>query len=99
MNAPLVKFKTVGWGKGLIEPVECERETDLCVWVARFKGSKPTRQAKISGYDCYHDTWELAHEYLMKKAQRAVDHARHILESENGKLGNIKGMKPPKESV
>lgn len=96
MSAPLVKFKTGGWGKNLINPVECTRETAQSVWVAGTNGGSESRQAKVSGYTCFHDTWELAHNHLLAKAEREVAHARLSLECASGKLGNIKGMTPPK---
>jgi hypothetical protein len=97
MSAPIIKFKTGGWGKSPIEAVECVRETAQSVWIAGTHGGGESRQAKVSGYICFHDTWELAHAYLLEKAERAVRHARENLEVANGKLGNIKGIKPPKE--
>jgi hypothetical protein len=92
MSAPLVKFKTVGWGKGLIEPVECERETAQAVWIGN------SRHAKV-GRTYFHDTWELAHAYLLTKAERAVSNCHSRLELASDELDFIKGMKPPKESA
>jgi hypothetical protein len=95
----LVKFKTGGINGG-IERVEVIRETEACVyvptqgWSRTGKGER--REAKRSDWTQYHDTWADAHAYLMGKAQSCVDSARRELEQANGRLGNVKGMKPPK---
>lgn len=71
-----------------IDAVEVERETDISVWVGN------RRRAKLTSYDCYFDTWEEAHEFLVDNAERDVECIRLNLERAKGKLGQIKGMKP-----
>jgi hypothetical protein len=96
----LIKFRT-GYGADRIERVEVLRETSACVYLPRNatrgnpKGEQ--REAKLSEFAQYHDTWNAAHAYLIRKAEGDVDMARGRLEVARGKLGNIKGMKPPKE--
>jgi hypothetical protein len=95
----IVKFKT-GFTREPIERVEVLRETKASVYVPtngfQPKGEKERREAKMTEYAQYHDTWEAAHEFLMVRAQAEVAKARRSLELANSKLGNIKGMKPPK---
>lgn len=95
MTAPLIKFKTGGWLRDVIERTECSRETEQSIWIA-LKGGGESRQAKVSGRTHFHDTWELARAHLLKVAEGEVVHTRRMLELANAKLGNIKGMKPPK---
>lgn len=86
----IVKYKT-RWDK--IEPVEVERETEGSVWV------DGRRTAKTSTWASYFDSWAEAHARLVLEQEEAVASLRRQLESANGKLGQIRGMKPPKESA
>ena len=72
-----------------ITEVEVERETESSVWV---NGS---RLQKVTGYHIYHDTWDVAHTYLLEKAKQKVEYARRQLEEHKSYLGNVKGMKKP----
>ena len=96
----LVKFKT-DYSAKTIEPIEVLRETAQCVYLAphrpRADGKTERREAKLGDYAQYHDTWVEARAYLLRKAESDVKEARRQLELANGHLGNIKGMKPPKE--
>jgi hypothetical protein len=85
----MIKYKTKGWGKGQIEMVEVDRETDSSVFIDGY------RRAKRSSYDNFFDTWEDAHAYLLKKAENSASYARRNLEIANGELGNIRGLKNP----
>lgn len=79
----ITKYKTSYGNK--IEKVDCVRETD----------KRERREAKISSYDCYFDTWEEAHEYLLKITGDKVCRARYLLERARDEYGNVKGMKRP----
>lgn len=96
----LQKFKTDYSGKK-IEPVLVIRETAAFVYVPNpyaTRDEKPERrEAKSGEFGQYHDTWDAAHAYLMDKAKGKVEAARRRLELANAELGNIKGLKPPKE--
>jgi poly(3-hydroxyalkanoate) synthetase len=83
----ITKFRTGGFGRQLIEAVEVERETDSSVWI------KGNRNAKITSYHKYWDSWEEAHAYLLERADRSLQDARRALERAQGEYGNIKGMK------
>lgn len=97
MSAPIVKYETSKFGRVPILRVECERETEQSVFVInpKYPNIKPSRQAKISSYSQYHDTWADAHAHLLAMAEASVAACRRSLELANAKLGNIKGMKPP----
>jgi hypothetical protein len=94
MSAPIIKYKTGGWGNSLINAVECSRETEKCVFTLDKRYGTERRHDKTTSYECYHASWADAHAYLLKKAEAEVSAARLRLEAANGKLGNIKGMKP-----
>jgi hypothetical protein len=85
----MIKYRTGGWGKNLIEVVEVEKETVNSVWL---KGSS-TRRLKLSGFHNYFNTWEEAKNFLQDQADRKVDSLRRQLEQAKGEQGNIKGMK------
>ena len=101
----LVKWKTSRIGGAQIDRVECTRETAKAVWVLEYPwtlDSKPgsippveKRQAKIGEWARYHDTWELAHAYLLALATQNLEAARLNLARAQGHYGNLKGMKPP----
>jgi hypothetical protein len=95
----LVKFRT---GNALfgdrIEKVAVIRETKAFVYLPGRKGGTERRDGKRTEWTQYHDTWADAHAYLVETAEAKVVDARRRLEKAKGELGNIKGMKPPKES-
>lgn len=97
----ITKYKTK-WSKNSIERVEVLRETEAFVYVSTDgwtkSGKGERRQAKLGEFAQYHNTWADAHAYLMADAENSVTHARSRLEQAKGHLGNIKGMKPPKEA-
>lgn len=72
-----------------ITEVEVERETKTSVWI------NGNRRNKITEWDIFHDSWDAAHAHLMKRAQELANKARRELETANGALGNVKGMKKP----
>jgi len=84
---PVIKYRTGSWGGKLIEAVEIERETDKCIWV---NGS---RMNKVSSYYKFHESWPEAKEYLLARAERALESARRSLQRAQDELGNIKGLK------
>lgn len=56
------------------------------------------RHKKINSDTCYFDTWCQAKEFLILRAESKVTSARLSLGLANSQLGNIKGMKPPKDA-
>lgn len=74
-----------------IEEVEVERETEQSVWV---NGS---RSAKRSSWANFYDTWQEAHDALWSRQTSRINSVRMQLERSKSVLGNINGMKPPKE--
>lgn len=86
-----------GQYKPLIEPVEVIRETEKYVVISIDEWGKKVerKDAKISQFHRYWKTWEEARDFLLERAEREVDSARFQLNQKVGRLGNIKGLKPP----
>lgn len=81
------KFMTM-WDK--ITEVDVVGETAMFV---KLHGGR--KDAKMSSYKCYFDTWKEAHDHILEEAQIKVDSAKLSLERAKGKYGQIKGMKEP----
>lgn len=90
----MIKYKTEAWNSK-IEPVTVVKETakQLVVEYDCYGKTHQRRAAKESAYDNYFDTWEEAHEHLIDRAAKRVESLRSQLQTANGNLGNIKGMK------
>ena len=86
------KYRTTHYNDAKIDEVEILRETDSSVFTATTRGrKKEQREAKVSGYHQYHDTWEAAHKYLLEMAQnelkrceQRLDYAKKILKTIEG---------------
>jgi hypothetical protein len=77
-----------------INALEILRETEKQVVLApKHTKGKESRENKKSDWQCWFDTWEQAHDFLVSEAQKKVDSLRLELKKANGCLGNIKGMK------
>jgi len=77
------KYKTTGTYGAEIQVVEIIKETEKTVTIAvsRWGGeSRPERYKKVTSYDVYHDTWELARKYLIKKVNAERDSAKRSLD-------------------
>lgn len=102
MSATTFKFKAGGYFIG-IEKVECVSETEKTVTIREklFRNSPPkeSRHPKTSAKVCYHDTWIEAKAMLLRRAESKVLSARRSLELAQAELGNIKGMKHPKDAA
>jgi hypothetical protein len=83
----MIKYRTGGWGKNLIESVEVEKETEASIWI------EGKRNAKKTEYHNYFDTWADAKRHLLTVAEKKVAGIRLNLERANGELGNIKGLR------
>lgn len=87
------KYKTSSWDTKITE-IEVIRETPSYVILYNDFWKSEIRVSK-NGRDKFHDTWELAHAYLLAKAESEVKIARRDLELANSELGNVKRMKKP----
>ena len=78
-----------------IEALEVERETDKQVVIPAQNGCRSFRENKVSDWSNWHDTWDEAHTFLVRNAERKVESCRMALERAKGEAGQIKGMKRP----
>lgn len=87
----MIKYRTM-WDK--IEAMEIVRETPKMVVLATTSAVQPERKEhKRSDWINWHDTWKDAHKFLVDQQQEKINKLRRQLERENGKLGQLKGMK------
>jgi hypothetical protein len=63
-------------------------------WYDKDKPPKFVERRRNKGSD-YHDSWQAAHECLLKDAERRLESARLNLLRSQGHHGNVKGMKEP----
>lgn len=89
------KYKTSGSWKAAIEVVECERESDSCVWIRGGFSKAERRNNKRSSYENYFDSFQEAKDFLIAQGESQVKSARGRLEEANSYLGNAKGLKDP----
>ena len=84
---------------GKIEAHDVLRETSKMVVLAPNSSAnslgRELKEGKRSEWQNWHDTWEDAHAFLLAGATAEVAALRMRLEQATGRLGNIKGMKPP----
>ena len=78
-----------GWNSPRVETVQVESETSSTVTI------KGKRRKKETQYESYFDTWQEAHEWLLRGAEGRLTSARRSLEMAQGFHGNVKGMKQP----
>jgi len=98
MAEPIIKYKITSKNyTPEIVTVEVIRETQQCVWVMPDWGTKVARrEAKNSEWADYFDTFEQAKSFLVDHWEEKVKQIRMDLERKKSILGNIKGMKGPK---
>ena len=70
-------------------------ETTKTVWVQNPYTGDTHKQAKISSGHCYFDSWQDAHDYLLRRATYKVENAQLELAVANRKLEVIKNMEAP----
>jgi hypothetical protein len=89
----MTKYKTTScrWDvEAEITPVEVERESDACIWI----GGR--RLKKVTDYEIFHDSWDEAYAFMLKKATEKVERAREALvtfEQAKVALDNLKLMR------
>lgn len=98
------RYRTEKWNNE-ITAVEIIRETDKSVWFLRnswcLDGDGEmveTKAVKTSDNHSWHDTWDDAHAFLLKRAERNIASAKWQLQQAQGEHGNVKGMKKPEDA-
>lgn len=93
------KIRTL-WKQAKIEAVEILRETEQSVFIAApHRHQKETREAKLSVYSSYYNTWQDAHAALLADAQRDLASKRDSLARAQAYEGNVRGMKEPQAAA
>jgi hypothetical protein len=82
----MLRYKTKGWDND-IEAVEIERETASSIWI------NGRRVRKDSCYDRFFDSWELAHDHLLKRCESQIENLKGQLARWKTELKKIKAMK------
>jgi hypothetical protein len=92
----MIKYRTSYWKDG-IEAREVEKETEKSVfYVTEWKGRKSThREAKVSSYHRWFDSWEEAHTYLTGKAELSLSAAKNSLRDAEEWLQELSVMQKP----
>ena len=93
MSTPIMMWR-LEWGE--IKRVECKKVTACYVWPVDDRWGR--REARLSDWHSYHESWADAHAALLAKAERELADIRRRLERAQGDYGRIKGMKPPAEA-
>jgi len=83
----IIKYYTARYGNS-IKKVELSRETEKTVF---HKSGR--REAKVSDYCIYHDTWTEAHTHLVKQRTRALDIAKLKMASAEKDLCQVLALK------
>lgn len=89
-----IKYRTGGW-RSKIEAIEIRKETEKCVFYVSAGGGREHREAKVSDYYRWHDTWEEAHTYLVSRARREIAATRISLQKAEEELAQLVAMKKP----
>ena len=96
----ITKYRTEGKNpRALIVPVEVVRETDHCVFLPTVKTKRhplgERKESKLTEWDEYHDSWDLAHKSLTEKAEREILNAQTLLERSRSFADKVKAMQDP----
>jgi hypothetical protein len=79
------KYRTKSYSD-MIESIEVERETKDSVWV------NGRRNAKITSYDRYHESFEMARQWLIERHEGDISAARAKIHRAESALGSIRKM-------
>lgn len=94
----IVKWKTSRYSVE-IERVECEKETEKCVFViSTWHGRRSANRRNKDGSDTFHDTWDEAHTHVLDRAKSRLITARRNLQSAQDEFVNVMGLKKPADA-
>ena len=96
----ITKYRTDGkYPRALIVPVDVVRETEHCVFLPTEKTKRhplgERKESKLTEFDEYHDSWDLAHKSLTEKAERKILNAQMSLERGRAFADEVKAMQDP----
>jgi len=84
------KYRTGSYGRA-IEEVEVERETEKSVWM------KGQRSEKMTNYSCYFNTWQEAHDHILKKSLNEMSIAKSRYDSAKKRYQDTLSLKEQSE--
>ena len=92
----MIKYKTSAC-RSTIDAVEVVKETDKFVVLASNNafGHGTRREAKVSDYCAYFDSWADAHKYHVDRVSKEIASAERKLSQLNNELAQINDMKDP----
>lgn len=85
------KYKTQNFINHIVE-VEVVKETECFVTIKTQTG-RERREAKESSYYVYHDTYQQAFEYLLKRAKLRIEMARKELTKRYSELNDLESLR------
>lgn len=91
----MLKYRTYRYDTE-IEAVEVLRETAQCVYLPTTRSKRTEqREAKVSDFHIYHDSWEVAHAHLLERSEAAVTRLQRSLEVAIDALSRVNAMRKP----
>ena len=92
---PTIKWEIKRYGPDRIVPVKVVKETAQTLWIERtdYRG-KPSIDRHPKAND-FHDTWEAAHDELVRRGKENVECQKRELNRARSELGEIVKMKLP----
>ena len=96
----MIKYKASTW-KSTIESVEVVKETEKFVVLALNNafGTGTRREAKVSDYYRYFDSWSEAHQYHVDRLTSSIAATKEKLEQLSNDLSSTTKMVPPPVSA
>lgn len=85
------KYLVEGSRSDRIRKVEVVKETEKTVTIMERGWGKPSER-KLVRPDVF-DTFDQAKSFMIEKAEEEVQSIRRMLEQQNGRLGNLRGLK------
>ncbi|GAF97832.1 unnamed protein product [marine sediment metagenome] len=84
---------------GGISTKEIVRETDSSVWTpSRWEGKGERREAKVSTYSAYFDTFDEAFAWVLKRANARLEKAERQVGYAKEQLKKVKGFRDNAEN-
>ena len=90
-NVSMIKYRTTKH-RTEIEAIEVVRESEHSVWLPEH--GTECREAKVSHYQSYFDTWEEAHSSVLARTTSRLESLRSSLEFAQAQYDAVAAMKP-----
>lgn len=97
IEQPEYMYRAGGYGDKLIEKVKAIKLTakTLIYEATDWRGEAHKQTERLhASFHAFFPSWEEARDWLLRKAENDLESARLQLQRAQGKVGNIKGLKP-----